>query len=67
MDKETVLDYPDLPAERLMYWQKRAFREWALRPGPMITYMKMLLSDFSTFKSAVSVGLQTLAWQIQGK
>src|SRR5690606_28627543 len=22
MDKETVLDYPDLPAERLMYWQR---------------------------------------------
>jgi hypothetical protein len=33
MDKGTVLDYPDLPAERLLYWQKRAFREWAFRPG----------------------------------
>ena len=37
MDKETVLDYPNLPAEKLMYWQKRAFREWALRPGPAFT------------------------------
>jgi radical SAM superfamily enzyme YgiQ (UPF0313 family) len=63
MDKGTVLDYPGLNAERLLYWQKRAFREWALRPGPMMTYLKMLLSDWSTVKSAVSVGLQHLSWQ----
>lgn len=62
MDKGTVLDYPGLPAERLLYWQKRAFREWALRPGPMMTYMKMLLSDTSTFRTALSVGLQHLSW-----
>ncbi|MBE9473346.1 MAG: radical SAM protein, partial [Chloroflexi bacterium] len=65
MDKGTVLDYPDLPAERLLYWQKRAWREWAFRPGPMLTYIKMLLSDYSTFKSALSVGIQHLAWQSQ--
>ena len=63
MDKGTVLDYPGLSAERLLYWQKRAFREWALRPRPMMTYLKMLLSDRSTFKSALSVGLQHLSWQ----
>jgi anaerobic magnesium-protoporphyrin IX monomethyl ester cyclase len=63
MDKGTVLDYPDLPAERLLYWQKRAWREWAFRPGPIITYIKMLLSDVSTFRSALSVGLQHLSWQ----
>ncbi len=63
MDKGTVLDYPDLPAERLLYWQKRAFREWAFRPGPVFTYLKMLLSDVSTMKSALSVGLQHLSWQ----
>jgi radical SAM superfamily enzyme YgiQ (UPF0313 family) len=62
MDKGTVLDYPGLSAERLLYWQRKAFREWALRPGPMLTYLKMLLSDRSTFKSAVSVGLQHLSW-----
>jgi len=62
MDRETVLDYPGLPAERLLYWQKRAFREWALRPGPVLTYLKMLVSDTSTFRSAVSVGLQHLSW-----
>jgi radical SAM superfamily enzyme YgiQ (UPF0313 family) len=62
MDKGTVLDYPDLSAERLLYWQKRAFREWALRPGPMLTYLKMLFSDTSTFKTALNVGLQHLSW-----
>lgn len=63
MDKGTVLDYPNLPAERLLYWQKRAWREWAFRPGPILTYMKMLLSDVSTMRSALSVGLQHLSWQ----
>ncbi len=63
MDKGTVLDYPQLSAEKLLYWQRRAFREWAFRPGPVMTYLKMLLSDTSTFKSALDVGLQTLSWQ----
>jgi radical SAM superfamily enzyme YgiQ (UPF0313 family) len=63
MDKGTVLDYAELPAEKLLYWQKRAFREWAMRPGPMLTYLKMLLSDRSTFQSALNVGMQTLKWQ----
>ncbi|MGH2537029.1 MAG: B12-binding domain-containing radical SAM protein [Candidatus Promineifilaceae bacterium] len=62
MDKGTVLDYPGLPAERLLYWQKRAFREWAMRPGPIATYLKMLLTDRSTLRSAVNVGLQHLSW-----
>lgn len=65
MDKGTVLDYPNLPAERLLYWQKRAWREWAFRPGPMFTYLKMLLSDLSTVRSALSVGIQHLSWQSQ--
>lgn len=63
MDKGTVLDYPDLPAERILYWQRRAFREWAMRPGPMLTYFKMLLSDVTTLKIALDVGLQALKWQ----
>ena len=62
MDKGTVLDYPGLPAERLLYWQKRAFREWAFRPGPMLTYLKMVFSDWSTLRSALSVGVQHLSW-----
>lgn len=63
MDKGTVLDYPGLPAERLLYWQKRAWREWAFRPGPIFTYIKMLFSDFSTLKTALDVGIQHLQWQ----
>jgi radical SAM superfamily enzyme YgiQ (UPF0313 family) len=62
MDKGTVLDYPNLSAERLLYWQKRAFREWAFRPGPMLTYLKRLVSDPSTVMSALDVGLQHLSW-----
>ena len=37
-------------------------REWALRPGPMLTYLKMLISDTSTFRTALNVGLQHLSW-----
>jgi anaerobic magnesium-protoporphyrin IX monomethyl ester cyclase len=62
MDKGTVLDYPNLSAEQLLYWQKRAFKEWAFRPGPIFTYMKMLVSDPSTMKTAFNVGLQHLSW-----
>jgi anaerobic magnesium-protoporphyrin IX monomethyl ester cyclase len=60
MDKSTVLDYPGMPAERLEYWQRRAFREWAMRPGPIMTFLKSVNS--STFRSALDIGLQTLGW-----
>ena len=33
-----------------------------MRPGPMLTYLKMLFSDVSTIKSALNVGLQHLGW-----
>jgi anaerobic magnesium-protoporphyrin IX monomethyl ester cyclase len=59
MDQSTVLDYPGLPAERLEYWQKRATREWSLRPGPMLTFIKGM-NTWEGFKSALSVGVQTL-------
>jgi radical SAM superfamily enzyme YgiQ (UPF0313 family) len=62
MDKGTVLDYPNMPAERLLYWQKRAFREWAFRTGPVLTYLKMWMYDWSTMKTALNVGLQHLSW-----
>jgi len=67
MDESTVLDYPGLSAERLQYWQKRAFREWALRPGPLMTYLRMLLADRRTFRSALAVGLQHLGWAGAGR
>jgi radical SAM superfamily enzyme YgiQ (UPF0313 family) len=62
MDRGTVLQYENLSAEELMYWQRRAFREWAMRPGPLLTYLKMLVSDSRTFKRALRVGLEHLRW-----
>ena len=59
MDRSTVLDYPGLPAERLEYWQKRATREWSLRPGPMLTFLKGM-NTWEGFKTAVSVGVRML-------
>jgi radical SAM superfamily enzyme YgiQ (UPF0313 family) len=61
MDQSTVLDYPGLKAEELLYWQKRAFREWAFRPGPIWTYLKGITGP-EVLRSAVEVGLQTLGW-----
>lgn len=61
MDQGTVLDYPDLKAEDLLYWQKRAFREWAFRPGPILTMLKGM-NSWAGFKSALDIGLQTLGW-----
>jgi radical SAM superfamily enzyme YgiQ (UPF0313 family) len=61
MDKSTVLDYGHLSAERLNYWQKRATREWALRPGPIWTILRGL-NTWAGFKSAVDAGLQTLSF-----
>ncbi len=62
MDKETVLDYPGLPAERMEYWQKRAFREWAIRPGPALTFLKMLFTDASMLRNALNVACQHVSW-----
>jgi anaerobic magnesium-protoporphyrin IX monomethyl ester cyclase len=64
MDKETVLRYENLSAEDLVYWQRRAFREWAFRPGPFFTYLKMLFSDARTFRRAVRVGVEHLGWAL---
>ncbi|MFQ5814157.1 MAG: B12-binding domain-containing radical SAM protein, partial [Anaerolineae bacterium] len=61
MDCSTVLDYPQMPAERIEYWARRAFREWALRPGPVWTYLTSMASP-ATFRSAVKIGLESLGW-----
>ena len=61
LDRSTVLDYPHLPAERLEYWQKRAFREWAFRPGPMLTFLKGL-NSLEGFRSAMDIAFQHLSW-----
>jgi len=61
MDRSTVLDYPGLPAERLEYWQKRAFREWAMRPGPILTFLKGAM-DPAVLGSAAEVAIRHVRW-----
>ena len=61
MDQSTVLDYGNLTAERLEYWQKRATREWSMRPGPIVTFAKGL-NTWEGAKSAVNVGWQMLSF-----
>ena len=62
MDRSTVLDYPNLSAEELERWAQRAFREWAFRPGPMLTYLKVLLSTPSLWRSALEIALESVGW-----
>jgi anaerobic magnesium-protoporphyrin IX monomethyl ester cyclase len=59
MDQSTVLDYGNLSAEQLEYWQKRATREWSLRPAPILTFVKGL-NSWAGFKSAINVGWQMM-------
>ena len=61
MDRSTVLDYENLKAEDLERWQKRAWREWAFRPGPAWTYLKMLATP-GAVRSALEVGVRHLTW-----
>ncbi len=61
MDCSTVLSYPHLSAEQLERAARRAFREWALRPGPAWTYLKSITS-LATLKSAIKIGLHSLGW-----
>jgi radical SAM superfamily enzyme YgiQ (UPF0313 family) len=63
MDKGTVLDYPGLKAEALEYWQKRAFREWAFRPGPVLTFLKSINGP-QVFRSAAEIALGSLKWAL---
>jgi len=66
MDRSTVLNYPDLSAEELEYHAKRAFRSWAMRPGPALTYLRSMNSP-STFKSALSLGVEHAKWMISAR
>lgn len=61
MDQGTVLDYENMKAEDLLAWQKKAFREWAFRPGPMITFIKSM-NSWTGFLSAVDIALQAVGW-----
>jgi radical SAM superfamily enzyme YgiQ (UPF0313 family) len=62
MDRSTVLDYPNLSAEELQRWARKAFRAWALRPHPFATYVRMVLGNPSLWRSAVTIGIESLGW-----
>jgi len=62
MDRSTVLDYPGLSAEELEAWSRRALREWAFRPGPLKTYLKMLVTEPSLWRAALNIGLESIGW-----
>ncbi|MCL6511052.1 MAG: B12-binding domain-containing radical SAM protein [Anaerolineae bacterium] len=66
MDKGTVLDYGGLKAEELEYWQKRAFREWAFRPGPILTFLKSINGP-EVIKSALEIGIGSVKWALGKK
>jgi radical SAM superfamily enzyme YgiQ (UPF0313 family) len=66
MDRSTVLDYPHLGAEELEMWARRAFRAWALRPGPFVTYLGMLVGSPSLWRPALRIGLESLGWAAGG-
>ena len=61
MDEHTVLEYPHLSAEQLERAARRAMREWAMRPGPILTYLKSL-NSLRTLKAFFSIGWQQLRW-----
>ena len=61
MDRSTVLEYPNLSAELLEQAAQRAFREWAMRPGPVWTFLTSV-NGLATLRSALSSGLQHLSW-----
>ncbi|MEZ4559119.1 MAG: hypothetical protein R2854_22230 [Caldilineaceae bacterium] len=63
MDQSTVLDYGDLTAEQLEYWQKRATWEWSMRPGPVWTFLKGM-NSWEGAKSAVNVGWQMVRFSL---
>ncbi|MFO7696995.1 MAG: radical SAM protein, partial [Anaerolineae bacterium] len=62
MDRSTVLDYPELSAEELEGWSRRALREWALRPGPLWGYVRMVATSPSLWRAALEIGLESLGW-----
>jgi len=62
MDRSTVLDYPNLSAEQLEHWARVAFRQWAMRPGPALTYLQVLLRSPSLWRAALDIGLEALGW-----
>jgi anaerobic magnesium-protoporphyrin IX monomethyl ester cyclase len=61
MYSHTVLNYPHLSSKDLEYWAKRAAREWSLRPGPMMTFLKAA-GNPDTLGQLWKIGTNHLKW-----
>lgn len=61
MYSHTVLNYPHLSSQQLEYWARRAAREWSLRPGPMMTFLRGAANP-QTLGSLVKIGANHLKW-----
>ncbi|MEI7554281.1 radical SAM protein [Candidatus Chlorohelix sp.] len=61
MDQSTVLNYPHLSNEQIQYWAKRAFREWAFRPAPALTFLKSA-NSLATLKDLLTIGVSHFKW-----
>jgi len=61
MYNHTVLNYPHLSSKDLEYWARRAAREWSLRPGPMMTFMKGA-GNPETLGQLWQIGVNHLKW-----
>jgi radical SAM superfamily enzyme YgiQ (UPF0313 family) len=66
MDRSTVLNYPHLSSKQMEKWAKKAFREWAFRPGPAMTFLKSA-NSLSTFKDLLIIGASHFTWVRGGK
>ncbi|MBN1400113.1 MAG: radical SAM protein [Anaerolineae bacterium] len=67
MDRSTVLDYPNLSAEALQRWARRALRAWLLRPRPLGTLAKMVLGSPGLWRAALNIGIESLGWAHGGE
>jgi anaerobic magnesium-protoporphyrin IX monomethyl ester cyclase len=65
MYSHTVLNYPHLSSKDLEYWAKRAAREWSLRPGPMMTFLKGAANP-DTLGQLWKIGTNHMKWMSGG-
>ncbi len=61
MYSHTVLNYPHLSSKDLEYWARRAAREWSLRPGPLMTFLKGA-TNLDTLGQLWKIGTNHLKW-----
>ncbi|MCJ7735960.1 MAG: B12-binding domain-containing radical SAM protein, partial [Anaerolineae bacterium] len=61
MYNSAVLEYPQLSADQLQKAARRAAREWALRPGPIWTFIKEL-RNLDTLRQWMGIGARHLSW-----